>query len=113
MRPPARFFVKNTILAGISLQDLAAMGGLLEPVVLKERLVLQEPKKKFDHVYFVESGLVSLRIVAAGSILETAVIGFGGPSELRSCWERIYRPLGLSCSCPEAHTGFASKICVG
>ncbi|WP_271627655.1 Crp/Fnr family transcriptional regulator [Bradyrhizobium sp. CCBAU 11445] len=41
-------------------------------------MVLQEPKRHLDHVYFVESGLVSLRIVAAGSILETAVIGYQG-----------------------------------
>ncbi|WP_439360364.1 Crp/Fnr family transcriptional regulator [Bradyrhizobium sp. DASA03007] len=41
-------------------------------------MVLHEPKKKVDYVYFVESGLISLRIVAAGSILETAVIGYQG-----------------------------------
>lgn len=41
-------------------------------------MVLQEPKKPVEHVYFVESGLVSLRVVAAGSMLETAVIGYRG-----------------------------------
>lgn len=78
VRPSVRFFIKNAILAKISLQDLAATGELLEPVVLKERLVLQEPRRQLDHVYFIESGLVSLRIVAPGSILETAVIGHRG-----------------------------------
>lgn len=71
-------FVKNAILAGLSLEDLAAIGKCLEPVVLKERMVLQEPKRHVEHVYFIESGLVSLRIVAAGSMLETAVIGYRG-----------------------------------
>ncbi|MCA6113121.1 Crp/Fnr family transcriptional regulator [Bradyrhizobium cenepequi] len=78
MRPNTRIFVKNAILARISLQDLAAIGGFLEPIVLRERVVLQEPKRRPDHVYFIESGLVSLRIVAAESILETAVIGHQG-----------------------------------
>lgn len=78
VRPSMRSFVKNSILARISLQDLAAIGEFLEPFVLRERTVLHEPKKSLDHVYFIESGLVSLRIVAAGSILETAVIGYHG-----------------------------------
>ncbi|MCA1386352.1 MULTISPECIES: Crp/Fnr family transcriptional regulator [unclassified Bradyrhizobium] len=78
VRSSARRFLKNEILARISLQELAAIGEFLEPIVLKERMVLQEPKRPLDHVYFIESGLVSLRIVAAGSVLETAVIGHCG-----------------------------------
>lgn len=77
-RPSTRSFVRNSILARISLQDLAALREFLEPIVLTERMVLHEPKKSLDHVYFIEGGLVSLRIVAAGSILETAVIGYQG-----------------------------------
>ncbi|WP_407175482.1 Crp/Fnr family transcriptional regulator [Bradyrhizobium sp. STM 3562] len=76
--PKKRPFVKNAILARISLQDLAAIGECLEPIVLKERMVLQEPKRQVEHVYFIETGLVSLRVVAAGSMLETAVIGHRG-----------------------------------
>lgn len=78
LRSNTRFFPRNAILATLSLQDLAAIGEFLEPVVLRERMLLQEPKRLPDHVYFVESGLVSLRIVAAGSILETAIIGHRG-----------------------------------
>lgn len=77
-RSNTRSFVKNGILARISLQDLAAIGEFLEPIVLREHMVLQEPKRNLDHVYFIESGLVSLRIVAAGAIFETAVIGHSG-----------------------------------
>lgn len=73
-----RPFVKNTILARISLSDLAAIGPFLEPIVLKERMNLQEPRKPVEHIYFVESGIISIRIVAAGSILETAVVGHRG-----------------------------------
>lgn len=77
-RPNIRSIVRNSILARISVQDVAAIGRFLEPVVLRERMVLQEPKRGLDHVYFIESGLVSLRIVSEGSILETAVIGYRG-----------------------------------
>ncbi|OKO78830.1 cAMP-binding protein [Bradyrhizobium sp. NAS96.2] len=78
VRQNMRSSVKNQILAQISPPELAALGEFLEPVVLRERMVLQETKRPLDHIYFVESGLVSLRIVAAGSILETAVIGHRG-----------------------------------
>lgn len=74
----ARSFVRNGILSGISLQGLAAIGECLEPIILKERVVLQESKRRLDHVYFVESGLVSHRIVAGESFLETALIGHRG-----------------------------------
>lgn len=74
----ARPFLRNVILSSISLQELAAIGEFLEPIVLRERMVLQEPKKHLDHLYFIEAGVVSLRIVAGGSILETALIGHQG-----------------------------------
>lgn len=78
LRPNTRPPVRNAILSRISPDGLAALGECLEPIVLKERMVLQEPKRHAKHVYFVESGLVSLRVVAAGSVLETAVIGSRG-----------------------------------
>lgn len=78
VRSNARSFVKNAILSGLSMQALGAIGEFLEPIVLRERVVLQEPRRHPEHVYFIESGLVSLRIVAAGTILETAVMGREG-----------------------------------
>ncbi|MGY4183117.1 CRP-like cAMP-binding protein [Bradyrhizobium sp. USDA 4518] len=78
--------LKNAILARLSLEDLAAIGGSLEPIVLKERMVLQEPKRAVEHVYFMESGLVSLRVIAAGSMLETAVIGYRGAVGTSFLW---------------------------
>lgn len=54
------------------------MGRFLEPMALRERMVLQEPQRHVDYIYFVETGLVSLRIVGAESMLETAVIGHRG-----------------------------------
>lgn len=73
-----RSFAKNAILAGLALQDLAAIGECLEPIALSERMILQEPNKPVEYVYFIESGIVSLRIVAAGSMFETAVVGYRG-----------------------------------
>lgn len=78
VRPTTRFFVKNSILASFSLQDLAAIGEFLEPIVLREFMVLQEPKRHVDYIHFIESGLVSMRVTAEGSVFETAVIGYGG-----------------------------------
>jgi CRP-like cAMP-binding protein len=62
----------------MALPDLAAVGEFLEPIALKERMIVQELKKPVEHAYFVESGLISLRLVAAGSMLETAVVGSRG-----------------------------------
>ncbi|WP_311974226.1 Crp/Fnr family transcriptional regulator [Bradyrhizobium glycinis] len=70
--------MRNVILARLSIQQLSAIGECLEPIVLKGRVVLQEPKRPVEHVYFMESGLVSLRVIAARSMLETAVIGYRG-----------------------------------
>lgn len=78
LRPQSRRFVKNAILAKVSLQDQAAIGRLLESVVLKERMVLHQPNRYPDYVYFIETGLASLRIVEAGRIFETALIGYRG-----------------------------------
>ncbi|UPJ26380.1 Crp/Fnr family transcriptional regulator [Bradyrhizobium sp. CW1] len=78
VRSNTRPFVRNAILASASLQELAVIGEYLEPVVLRERIVLQEPKRPLDHIYFIEAGLISLRIVSAGSVLETALMGHRG-----------------------------------
>lgn len=78
VRSNTRSFVRNAILAKVPLQDLAAIKDFLEPIVLKEHMVLQEPKRRLDHLYFIESGLISLRIVAPGSLLETALVGYRG-----------------------------------
>jgi CRP-like cAMP-binding protein len=79
-----RSFLKNRILARLSLADLGAMGGFLEPVALKDHMTLQEPRQPVDFAYFIESGVVSLRIVATGCILETALVGYRGATGVAS-----------------------------
>jgi len=73
-----RQIVKNRILEGLSLSDFDCIRPFLEPVALKERSVLHEADKRIEHVNFVESGIVSLRTLAIGSVLETAMVGCYG-----------------------------------
>jgi CRP-like cAMP-binding protein len=70
--------LRNAILADLSPSELSAIAEFCEPVALRKRMVLQEPRKPVEHLYFVETGLVSIRIVAGGSILETALVGHRG-----------------------------------
>lgn len=50
----------NQLLAGLAKRDLALIRGSLEPVRLSARDILETPSSPVDHVYFVESGLVSV-----------------------------------------------------
>ncbi|MEY2485256.1 MAG: hypothetical protein QOH39_904 [Verrucomicrobiota bacterium] len=69
---------KNVILGNLSLVDFVCLRPFLECVALKERVVLQEPNKRVEYINFVETGIVSLRTLATGSVLETAMVGRRG-----------------------------------
>src|SRR5882757_4623435 len=69
---------RNGILAGLPPDDLAVLCRFLRPVSLKERVVLQQSQKPIEHVDFIESGMISLRTLGTGDILETALIGRQG-----------------------------------
>lgn len=73
-----RILIKNAILASLSPVCRASILPFLEQVALKEGLSLQGPRKPIDHVYFVESGIVSLRTVASEGFAEIATIGVHG-----------------------------------
>jgi CRP-like cAMP-binding protein len=70
--------IRNSILGNLALPDFACIRPFLQPVTLKEGAVLQEPKKRVEHINFVETGIVSLRTLASGSVLETAMVGRHG-----------------------------------
>jgi hypothetical protein len=70
-----RSTIRNCILGNLAIREFARIRPYLEPVQLKERAVLQEPRKRIEHVHFIETGLVSLRTLATESILETALVG--------------------------------------
>jgi len=50
----------------------------LRPVSMKERVVLQQPKRPIKYVDFIESGMISVRMLGVDDILETALIGLEG-----------------------------------
>ncbi len=69
----------NRILARLPIADREALQPFLEPVTLVLRQRLEVPNKPIDHIYFVDSGIVS--VVATGSQrqqIEVGVIGFEG-----------------------------------
>jgi CRP-like cAMP-binding protein len=70
-----RSIVRNGILGNLAVADFARVRPFLQPVQLKERAVLQEPERRIEHVHFIEAGIISLRTLATGSILETALVG--------------------------------------
>ena len=78
IEPLKRPVVKNKILASLPLADLACIGPYLRHVAFKERAILQDRQKPVEHVNFIESGVVSLRTIATGSVLEIAMVGFHG-----------------------------------
>jgi hypothetical protein len=50
----------------------------LHPIALRERTILHEPRRRIEHVNFIESGIVSMRTLVSGSILETSMVGCQG-----------------------------------
>jgi CRP-like cAMP-binding protein len=75
-RKPLHF--RNRVLASLSPADIAYLLPLLEPVMLRERLVLQESCRRIEYVNFIETGIISLMTLASGSIVETAMVGSQG-----------------------------------
>ena len=68
--------LRNSILSALPAEAFAALRPHLHSRRLKARDVIQEPKRRIQHLDFLESGLVSSRTLTADSILETAMIGF-------------------------------------
>ncbi|TAJ83980.1 MAG: Crp/Fnr family transcriptional regulator [Reyranella sp.] len=67
---------KNLFLAALPATEQTMLKGLLSFHRLPHGLVLQEPEQRVEHVYFVESGMISL--VAAmqdGAAIETVTLG--------------------------------------
>ncbi|MBN9553770.1 MAG: Crp/Fnr family transcriptional regulator [Alphaproteobacteria bacterium] len=76
---PARDDVRNRLLAKMSVQDWALLAPHLEDITLKERQVVEVPNKPITHVYFVETGVVSVVAVnAEDHRIEVGVIGKEG-----------------------------------
>ena len=75
----SRADVRNRLLAKLSPEDWALVAPHLEMVVLKERQVVEVPHKPITHVYFMETGVVSVVAVnEEDHRIEVGVIGREG-----------------------------------
>lgn len=75
----SRADVRNRLLTKMSAEDWALVAPHLEMVTLKERQVVEVPGKPITHVYFVETGVVSVVAVnEEDHRIEVGVIGKEG-----------------------------------
>jgi CRP-like cAMP-binding protein len=75
----SRADVRNRLLAKLSPEDWALVAPHLEMVALKERQVVEVPHKPITHVYFMETGVVSVVAVnEEDHRIEVGVIGREG-----------------------------------
>jgi CRP-like cAMP-binding protein len=75
----SRADVRNHLLTKMSAADWALLAPHLEMIPLKERQVVEVPNKPIPHVYFVETGVVSVVAVnAEDHRIEVGVIGREG-----------------------------------
>lgn len=75
----SRADVRNRLLNKMSPEDWALLAPHLESVTLKERQVVEVPNKPITHVYFVETGVVSVVAVnEEDHRIEVGVIGKEG-----------------------------------
>lgn len=70
--------IRNEILSNLVVADFARIRPYLQSVPLKKNTMLQDSSKRIDHVHFVEAGIVSLRTLATGSVVEVATVGYHG-----------------------------------
>jgi CRP-like cAMP-binding protein len=70
---------RNRLLAALGPSDLALLSPHLKNSRHKQGVVLQEPGDPIEHVYFPQSGMISLlAVMEAGNGVETATIGREG-----------------------------------
>jgi CRP-like cAMP-binding protein len=73
--PPRR----NRLLAALSRADQSLLEGHFETLHFKHGLVLQEPARAIEQVYFPHAGMISLlAVMADGEAIETATVGEEG-----------------------------------
>jgi CRP-like cAMP-binding protein len=78
---PSRADVRNRLLSKMGAYDFALLAPHLEMVALKERQIVEVPGKPITHVYFIETGIVSVVAVnAEDHRIEVGVIGKEGMS---------------------------------
>ena len=79
MQIPSHKHVRNRLLAALSSEDYEAVAAVAEPVSLKLREVLIAPDTPITHVYFPETGIVSLVAIMDGCYrIEVGIVGHEG-----------------------------------
>ena len=74
-----RPYPNNRLLFGLSHGTLDEIYSHLYPVILSHRQIIYETGASFEHVYFIEEGVVSLLTdMADGAAIETGMIGIEG-----------------------------------
>jgi len=82
--------LRNKRLARLSRQELEVVSPDLEPAPLSLKRILRAPHEPIEHVFFVESGVVSMvNEPESGDIVEFATIGPEGLWDFRFCSEPI------------------------
>ena len=99
---------RNRLLASLSLSDIEQLLPSAEPVALDVRRILEEPRSQITHVYFVESGLVSVVGTARpDQRIEVGMVGYEGMTGLgvilgddRSANETLVQSAGTALRVP-------------
>ena len=74
---------RNRLLAALTVADRRLLAPSLEPIELKLRQILEMPRVPISHVYFVESGLVSVvGTTSPGHRIEVGMVGYEGMTGL-------------------------------
>jgi CRP-like cAMP-binding protein len=72
---------RNHILAALTPADASRVAERLKAVELKQHAILYEPQQRLSHMYFVESGMISLvSSTGKGAEVETGIVGPEGAS---------------------------------
>lgn len=71
---------QNAVLRSLCPDDFWTLRPYLRRVSFNQHAIIQEHSKLITHVDFIEAGLVSLRAIADGSVIETAIVGRQGIS---------------------------------
>jgi hypothetical protein len=83
----------NRLLAALPQADFDLLVSELKTVALDQDAVLSRAGNQIEHVFFPDSGAISLMIdMANGKTVATAAIGRGGQSAFFRCWDRHLPP---------------------
>ena len=81
----------NRLLAALPLKMLEVMGRDLKEISFVQGRGIYEPGEPIDEIYFPQSGMISLLVVAKdGGAVETATIGREGAVGLHSVWGKRF-----------------------